>query len=68
MLPVCGLGSYFDNKEFVLFCSNEEEMGLDYLMRKYILSPLNRINKFFEDCHSHLFSNSQTFQVLSKFP
>ena len=43
-------------------------MGLDYLMRKYILSCVNRTYNFFEDCHSHLFSNSLTFQVFSKFP
>ena len=42
------------------------EMGLDYLMRKYILSPL--LNQFPNDCHSHLFSNSLTFPGLSKFP
>ena len=42
----------------------KREMGLDCLMRKYILSSErmnNRINKFSEDCHGYLFSNSLTF-------
>ena len=49
----------------------KREMGLDYLMRKYILSPFEQ-NKFSEDCHSYFLDKfpdfSLTFKVLSKFP
>ena len=49
------------------------EMGLVYLMRKYIFSLLNRINKFSEVCLPQPFifkfpDLSLTFQGLSKFP
>ena len=46
-------------------------MGLGYLMRNRestSFPPVNRIYNCFEDYHSHLFSNSPTFQVFSKFP
>ena len=49
------------------------EMGLDYLIRMYILSPLEQINKFSENSFPYkpfIFKFpdfSLTFQVLSKF-
>ena len=48
------------------------EMGLYYLMRKYILFPLEQ-NKFSKVCLPHPFifkfpDFSLTFQGLSKFP
>ena len=46
----------------------KREMGLDYLMREYILSPLNKINNFFWRWRFKFPDFSLTFQVLSKFP
>ena len=45
MLPVCGLGSYFDNKEFVLFCSvtEHEHKKINFHVN---LSDFNSLSSF----------------------